>query len=410
MRNARRGLTSALLIGLGLTAMINSRVESGYNLTTLVNFNGSNGSYPQSGLTVDSGGNVYGVTPFGGTNNNGTVFKIAAGSGSFSTVANFGLGVQGGTQPFGGVTLDSSGNIYGTTTGGTSYQQGAVYEIASGTSTITRLAQFTGTNQDGSYGPLAVDSRGNLFGTSGGGANNLGSLFEVVKGSNSVTTLASFTSTTGAETGGLVIDSQGNLYGTTISSVFKIASGTNTISVLASFTGYGPGQGLTLDANGNLYGTTEANGSTGINTVFEIASGSNSLTTLATLSASNIPNGTLAIDSLGDLYGTAANGFGSVGNVFELNTVGVLSTLASFNGTTGTAPAYGVVIDGQGNLYGTTTYGGTNGDGSVFELSPSITVPEPASILSMAQGVLALAGVVAYAHRRNASKVWVSPV
>jgi uncharacterized repeat protein (TIGR03803 family) len=138
-----RCLPFALLLGLGLAAMATRPAEA--DLTTLVNFNGTNGANPQSNPTVDSSGNVFGTTPFGGSNNLGTVYEVKAGSQTFSTVANFGVGVNG-THPFGGVIVDSAGN-------------------------------FSTSPPD--YG-LVIDAQGNLYGTTAyGGTNGDGSLFEI---------------------------------------------------------------------------------------------------------------------------------------------------------------------------------------------------------------------------------------
>jgi uncharacterized repeat protein (TIGR03803 family) len=113
--------------------------------------------------------------------------------------------------------MDSSGNLYGTTNTGGASGAGTVYELARGSGTITELASFTGTDGAGPLAGLIMDSSGNLHGTaSAGGASGAGTVFELVHGSGTITTLASFSGTDGANPYcDLLIDTSGNLYGTT---------------------------------------------------------------------------------------------------------------------------------------------------------------------------------------------------
>ncbi len=116
--------------------------RAGYVFESLTSFNGTtNGSGP-SNLTLDASGNLYGFTGSGGANGYGTVFEIAKGSNSITTLANFANPI--GTPVFGPLAIDSQGNLYGTTggTGGTSL--GTVFEVVKGSNTITTLASFNG--------------------------------------------------------------------------------------------------------------------------------------------------------------------------------------------------------------------------------------------------------------------------
>ena len=198
---------------------------------------------------------------------------------------------------------------------------------------------------------------------------------------------------------GLIFDTSGNLYGTTnfggtytFGTVFEltpIAGGGWTEKVLYSFgngtDGAYPEAGLIFDAVGNLYGTTYGGGTYGTGTVFELTPTGGGSWTEKVLHNFN-DNGTdgfypyagLIFDAAGNLYGTTSQGgtYGD-GTVFELTPaaggVWTEKVLYSFNanGTDGTAPQAGLIFDAAGNLYGTTNQGGTYLSGTVFELTPA---------------------------------------
>ena len=405
--------------------------HGGTAITTIASFN-LNHPYddnPISAVVMDSSGNLYGTTMYGGANNDGTVYEIACGSTSLTTLGSF--GVSTGYFPDGGLALDSNGNIYGTTEGGGSASDGTLFEISHGSTTITTLNSFTFGSEP--VATLTMDRAGDLYGTTSyGGANGDGTVFEVLSGSTAIKTIASFNSTGANPTYTVVLDSGGNLYGTTDATVFEIANGSTAITTLASFnsSNYGsPTDTVILDSSGNLFGTTSA----GYGTVFEIAHGSTAMTTLASFNSTNgaDPAGPLVMDCSGNLYGTTAQGgypglgsdpvdpagngtvfeithgstmittfatletasasqpqaapvFDSGGNLYGTTLLGganhlgavyeiahgsaLITTIASFNSANGAIPAAPVVFDSAGNLYGAATGGGANGDGTVFEI------------------------------------------
>ena len=209
--------------------------------------------------------------------------------------------------------------------------------------------------------------------------------------------------------GGLIFDAAGNLYGMTIQggtycsgsggcgTVFELtpaAGGSWTEQVLYSFCpqglpcttdGYYPRAGLIFDGAGNLYGTTDNGGTYHDGTVFELTPAAGGTWTEKVLHNFNLngtdgalPLGSLILDAAGNLYGTTSNGgtYTSRGTVFELTpTAGggwTETVLHSFgNGTDGVTPEAGLIFDAAGNLYGTTTGGGTYYGGTVFELTPA---------------------------------------
>jgi uncharacterized repeat protein (TIGR03803 family) len=352
-------------------------------ITTLASFSGSNGEGPQAGLITDSSGNLYGTTAVGGSSNDGTILELAHGSGAITTLASF--NVSSAESPQAGLIMDSSGNRYGTTVFGGSSNDGTIFELAHGSQTITTLASFNGTDGANPEAGLIIDSSGDLYGTtSSGGASKDGTIFELVHGSGTISLLDSFNGTDGADPeASLVIDSTSNLYGTTSSggasgdgTIFEVAHHSRTLTTLASFDGTdgeGPYAGLIVDSSGNLYGTTYGGGAAMDGTVFELAHGSGTITTLASFNGTDgdEPKAALIQDSSGNLYGTAiAGGSSGDGTVFELaHGSRTITTLASFNGTDGDGPKAALVLDSSGNLYGTTSGGGSSKDGTIFELA-----------------------------------------
>jgi uncharacterized repeat protein (TIGR03803 family) len=244
---------------------------------------------------------------------------------------------------------------------------------------------------------LIMDSAGNFYGTTSvGGANFGGTVFKI-DDAGKETILYSFaaSNTDGDQPhGGLVMDSAGNLYGTTseggygYGTVFKInAAGTETIlyDIGASFDGEYPYAGLTMDRSGNLYGTT-AYGFDSDGTVFEIGNDGTAtllyafgegLTGFAAGAVGVLPFAGLTMDSAGNLYGTtfnggtndeSTNGDGTVYKVVNSGNASTETVLYSFgaSATDGKGPNAGLIVDSAGNLYGTTVNGGAHGKGTVF--------------------------------------------
>jgi uncharacterized repeat protein (TIGR03803 family) len=391
-----------------------------YTESVLHNFTSAdsgNGAYPLGGLIMDSAGNLYGTTSSGGSNDAGVVFKLSPSTGGgytesvlFSFPGQPPISV--GAYPSGDLMMDDAGNLFGTTTNGGTGGYGVAYELsptAGGGYTISVLHNFDGSTADGGEptGGLIMDSAGNLYGTtSAGGAGLQGTVFRIasaVGGGYTESILYSFTGGSDGSTpeAGLIMDSAGNLYGTTSSSntqgcgsclgtVFKLApaaGGSYTESTLHIFTGFDgavPAAGLIMDSAGNLYGTTKlgtGRGGIGMGTVFKLSASGSNYSTLYSFTGG--PDGArpvagVIIDSVGNLYGTTSAGGGGFGTVFQLAPDGSggygESVLFSFAGGSGGAgPAANLIIDSVGNLYGTTSSGngiGVTGidAGNVFEI------------------------------------------
>ena len=377
------------------------------------------GAEPYAGLTLDAVGNLYGTTYTGGTYGAGTVFELTPVRGSGRLVNlwtrkvlfNFKNDDAGttGAFPYAGLIIDAAGNLYGTTYSGGTYHGGTVFELmlqAGGGWTETVLHNFNFNGADGynPYAGLTFDAAGNLYGTTvGGGTYNYGTVFELTPqagGGWTETVLYSFGNGTDGQNpyAGLIFDKNGNLYGTTVGggtytygTVFELtpqAGGGWTEKVLYSFgngtDGHNPG-GLIMDAAGNLYGTTNRGGTYGAGTVFELtpqAGGGWTETVLYSFGNGTDgadPLGGLIFDAAGDLYGTTSRGgtYGG-GMVFELTPQAgggwKEKVLHGFgNGPDGAGPLAGVIFDATGNLYGTTYEAGAYAQGTVFELTLGLT-------------------------------------
>ena len=333
------------------------------------------------------------------------VFVTGASAAVHETVLySFGSGTDA-AYPEAGLVFDAHGNLYGTTYSGGAHGKGTVFELSPGNGgwTETVLHSFPHDSSDGyyPYASLIVDVVGNLYGTTTrGGAYGYGMVFELSPGSGgswTETVLHNF-AYNGADGiypfAGLIFDAAGNLYGTTYGggphghgTVFELSPGSGgwTEAVLHSFNnngsdGYDPDASLVFDGDGNLYGTTYSGGALGKGTVFELSSGHGGWTETVLHSFPHDstdgynPFAGLIVDGAGNLYGTTVYG-GSTGNwgtVFELSPGGsggswTETVLQNFDFVLGAQPYAGLTFDQFGHLYGT-TYGVGTFPGVVFEL------------------------------------------
>jgi uncharacterized repeat protein (TIGR03803 family) len=378
------------------------KLDTKGNETLLYSFTGGNdGGYPYAGVVFDSAGNLYGTTNGGGQSGAGVVFKLDM-KGNETVLYSFTGGNDGG-YPYAGVVLDSAGNLYGTAPYGGTAGAGVVFKLdTKGNETV--LYSFTGGN-DGGYpnAGVVLDEDGNLYGAaSGGGPAAGGAIFKLdMAGDEAI--LYGFPCLDGFNNEGsvnvsnspstVIQDSNGNLYGTmpfggaaNAGIVYKITPGGKE-SILYNFTGgtdgANPFAGVVMDAAGSLYGTTNNGGAAGAGVVYKLDTGGHE-TVLHTFSClgcpaddGRSPNGGVILDAAGNLYGTThGGGSAGFGTVYKLDPVGHETVLYSFtNGADGAYPTAGVIMDSAGNLYGTTTYGGTpgfygRGRGVVYKLEP----------------------------------------
>jgi uncharacterized repeat protein (TIGR03803 family) len=355
-------------------------------LATVYSFTGgkSDGQWPYAQLVADKKGNLYGTTENGGAHQFGTVFKLSP-KGKETILHTFAGGSNDGAYPYAGVIMDGAGNLYGTTELGGASNLGTVFRLATD-GTVTVLHSFAGAPNDGAqpYAAVISDSGGDLYGTTSvGGTSNVGTVFKLAAdGTESV--LYSFA---GGSDGAnpmarLLRDSSGNLYGTTymggggFGAVFKVASnGTETL--LHEFDGtdgFWPAAGLIADSQGNLYGTTSIGGTAEAGVIFKIAPDDTETTVhnfAGYPSDGDAPTGDLIEDKSGNLYGTTSAGgsnyacetsltFGC-GTIFKFAPDGTLTLLYGFpDANNGETPNAGLFVGKKKELYGTTAFGGNN--------------------------------------------------
>jgi uncharacterized repeat protein (TIGR03803 family) len=308
----------------------------------------------------DAKGNLYGTASYGGTDDDGVVFKVVPKTHTETVLYSF-TGSPDGASPDAGLMEDAKGNLYGTTPyGGSSncyYGCGVVYEVPKAGGEKV-LYNFTGgADGAGPYAGLILDTEGNLYGTTeGGGADGGGAVFELTsKGKEKV--LYSFTGSRGNYPLQGLLAGKGfaDLFGSTYGggaygngTVYKLVVKTGKETVLHSFEGNGmdganPNSGyLVQDTKGNLYGTTGGNGAYGYGTVFKVNEKTGTETILYNFiggSDGGYPEGSVVLDKKGNLYGTTVSGGAyDDGTVFKLTPGGTETVLHSFDGSDGAYP------------------------------------------------------------------------
>jgi uncharacterized repeat protein (TIGR03803 family) len=376
-------ITTLAVIAVVLMPLDGARAASKEKVVHNFRHNGTDGYFPTAGLISDGAGNFYGTTFGGGSGRSGcqtyfhdgscgTVFELtpgARGSWHEKVLHSFHNDGKDGYNPAAALIFDTAGNLYGTTTDGGMFTGcpppfgcGTVFELtpgAHGKWTEKVLHSFRcGRTHTGGCNPAAgliLDTAGNLYGTTAGGGTAsacCGTVFELTPAAN----------------------------------------GKWTEKVLHGFDcnteGCGPVAGLIFDTAGNLYGTTFYNGAHFAGTVFELTPGSNGQWTEKVLSnfdqAGDQPAAGLIFDKAGNLYGTTSGGGAHfAGTVFELApgsngqwTEKVLYNFGNSSGD-GASPYAGLIFDATGNLYGTTEGGGIGSGcppfglcGTIFELTP----------------------------------------
>jgi uncharacterized repeat protein (TIGR03803 family) len=391
--------------------------------TSLHNFSGHDGQEPTAGLIMDRAGNLYGTTTYGGSAGFGTVFKLTHKNSGwiFNPLHNF----QGGTDgayPASRLAIGADGTLYGTTAQGGSSgcsnngcgtvfslrPQPTACEVALCPWMETVLYRFPDPSKGsgdgaGPVGELTFDVAGNLYGVTAAGGSSCcnGVVYKLTHsgGSWSESVIFSFQPSGGiVPAGGVIFDSVGNLYGTTnqgggnqFGTVYQLMpSGSGWVeNVLHSFDNASDGSysaDLIFDSLGNLYGATYDGGPNGGGTVYQLTSSNgtwtfNLLYGFTGAGFGGQLGGSLTLDTTASLYGTTVyGGDRNGGTAFKLTPSGgswAYTTLHSFDPSSsgGESPNGSLVLDANGNVYGTTQVGGSGNpaDGTVFEVSPAVS-------------------------------------
>lgn len=325
----------------------------------------ADGAYPEAGLVLDSSGELYGTASYYGPdqkNGSGTVFKIRSDGTGFAAIHAF-MGTDG-RYSLAGLVLDSSGYLYGTTDrdAGSGCQGdtcGKVFKVKADGTGFVLVHSFSGTDGNSPTSRLLLDSGGNLYGTtSGGGAGGYGTIFKVRTDGTEFTTLHSFSKTDGSiPVAGLILDG-GELYGTA-------SEGGTTGKCFQS--GLGP-----------------TKSDVGCGVVFKVRTDGTDFSVVHAFSGLDgaTPKSDLILDGGGFLYGTTNDASvtgdcvqgpaaAGCGTIFKVMTDGTeFSNLHAFSKSAadGALPIAGLTFGAGSLLYGTTESGGASEDGTVFSI------------------------------------------
>jgi uncharacterized repeat protein (TIGR03803 family) len=348
-----------------------------FGFQTLASFNDTDGGDPEGSLTLSADGStLYGETQVGAE---GNVFSIPVTGGTPTVLASFN-GTDGNT-PYGSLTLIGS-TLYGMTKFGGANNEGAIFSVPVTGGTPTLLASFNGTDGDDPQGSLTPSADGSTFYgmTVSGGAHSDGVIFSIPATGGTPSLLASFNGTDGEQARANLTLIGSTLYGMTEQggtggqgNIFSIpvTGGTPTnLASLNSTDGEEPLGSLTPSADGStLYGMTQIAGANSDGTIFSIPVTGGTPTVLASFNGTDgkSADGNLTLSG-STLYGmTSEGGANSDGTIFSIPvTGGTPTTLLSFNGTNGADPAFCSLTLSGPTFYGMTTVGGAHGDGTVF--------------------------------------------
>jgi uncharacterized repeat protein (TIGR03803 family) len=392
-------VVSLIVFGFALLSIALPHV-SAQSVTDIYTFTGTNSSaYPQHVIPVQGrDGRLYGTTNGTGSSSYGAIFKLTA-AGAFAQLYAFDN--TNGSQPSGGLTLANDGNFYGTTYSGGSAGFGVLFKISSGGG-YTVLHNFaSGTDGAAPASAPILGTDGNLYGTTYGNASASSTVYKYARASGTLSTIYQFEQ---AEEGSGVIASlvqatNGNLYGSAYQggtsncgTIFEITtSGTLvwTYSFPCLAGGANPVGALIQGNDGNFYGTTSQGGSYNVGTVFKLSQ-TGTVSVLYSFQSyfnggadGSTPFGGVIQATDGRLYGsTLAGGSQNQGTLFQITNTGAYKLLYSFSNT-GNGPEAPPMQDTSGLFYGTTFEGGKDGFGVVYSLNMGLS---PFVVLAQSRG------------------------
>jgi uncharacterized repeat protein (TIGR03803 family) len=373
----------------------------GTGFAVVRSFSGSalDGSNPYAGLTLGSDGKLYGTTYQGGSLQRGTVFRMNTDGTGFELLHSFTdtAGAGDGAYPQAPVIFGPDGLLYGTTRQGGSDGRGTVFRLNADGTGYAVLHSFTTTGGDGQYpiAPLLAAADGKLYGaTPNGGAQGSGAVFRLDLDGSHYGVLFSFQYSTGYyPQSPLVQDAAGTLYGTAYyggtagrGTVFALQTDGTGYAPLHEFSHLGgdanyPIAALLLASDGRLFGTAQGGGAGNRGALFALQPNGTEYQVVHSFRGDSDPGinpqAGLAAGPDGTLYGTTySGGAGNLGTVYRVQADGTgHQVLHSFlaTGGDGVYPQTGVILASDGNLYGTTPGGGSQGSGTLFRLHPDGT-------------------------------------
>jgi len=357
----------------------------------------TDGGYPNGGLVQASDGKLYAVTSSGGSSTfGGVIFSFDISSSTYTKLKDFFDVDTDGFEPLGSLIEASDGKLYGMTAYGGSSGNGTIFSYDPSSSTYVKVKEFDGTNGANPFGgSLLRASNGKLYGmTELGGSKGYGVVFSFDISSSKITKLKDFNVTNGAEPyGSLIQASDGALYGMAnggkgfdgvIFSFYIPSSKYAKLKDLGSNkTGSYISASLTQTTDGKLYGMTYYGGKNGYGAIFSYDPGSATYTRLKDFDGLNgaFAGGSLVQATDGKLYGVAGGGsdfsiFSSgSGVIFSYDpSTDIYTKLMDFAGTTAAYPSGSLVQATDGKLYGMTQGGGSVGHGVIFSYDPATNI------------------------------------
>jgi uncharacterized repeat protein (TIGR03803 family) len=372
---------------------------------------GTEGSWPNDTKLAQVGSKLYGITSAGGANGGGIIFEYDYSTMTYTKKVDMDYSIAGGC--YSSMLLAPNGKLYGTTAYGGINGDGTIFEYDPVTNTYVRKIDFTHLGGALPFGAMVLAANGKMYGLCyEGGANNRGAIYEYDYTTNTYTKKIDLTSANGESPNGHLVHASNNkLYGMTryggdnfLGVIFEYDYTSNTYTKKVDFSnslGGEPLSSLTQASNGNLYGMTYTGGANGLGVLFEYNVGTSTYTVRKHLTSSegsypNTNNLTEAVN--GKLYGTTTyGGSNSEGVLFEYNTTSnTYSVMYNFINTTGSQPEGSIIQAGNGKFYGTTGSGGNGGLGTLYEFNLTGNAHTPIVYFNESDGSsLRMASIVA---------------
>ena len=357
---------------------------------------GAGGYNPYSGVTEGSDGKLYGTTYYGGANGSGTVYSLTKDGATYTDIHDFSASADG-ANPQSQLTKSSTGTLYGTTFYGGPSNDGTLYKVASGV--YSQLYAFDGNAGQYPVWQPIIASDGKLYGTTQAGGGGVGSsgggiVYKYDLTANTISVFTKFDGINGYYPNAITQGTDKNFYGTSEyggvtteqagynngnGSAFKISS-SGAITLIYSFythTGYNPYGRVVQGPDGQFYGTTYQGGYHDYGTIYK-SDGNGNVTILhhfnnyLPLYEGYYPQAELIVGKDGNLYGsTLYGGLYGNGTIFKISTSGAFTVVHNMQGIEGSSIVAPLLQGKDGNFYGVSYSGGVNGFGTVFKLAGS---------------------------------------